>query len=65
MKTLATALNILGFTALFIAYTEGGPVDRPTGVRRALQTYAGQHPTGGFPTLEQMQERRAMTRAKV
>lgn len=39
MKTLATALNILGFTALFIAYTEGMPAERPTGVRRALQTY--------------------------
>ncbi|HVK92968.1 MAG TPA: hypothetical protein VM468_16460 [Mycoplana sp.] len=56
MKKLAAALNVLGFTALFIAYTTGAAVDRPTGVRRALQTYAGQLPTGAYPTLNPVWE---------
>lgn len=56
MKTLTTALNILGFTALFIAYTEGVPLERPAGVRRALQTYGGQSQTTVFPALMQIQK---------
>ncbi|MGB8286700.1 hypothetical protein [Rhizobium ruizarguesonis] len=28
------------------------PWKNPAGVRRALQTYAGQLPTGGYPTLK-------------
>ena len=46
MKALVLTINVLGFTALFLAYTMGAAVDRPSGVRRALQTYAGQLPTG-------------------
>jgi hypothetical protein len=56
MKALALTLNVLGFTALFLAYATGASVDRPTGVRRALQTYAGQLPTGAFPTLKPVWE---------
>ncbi|WP_440983873.1 hypothetical protein [Shinella sumterensis] len=56
MKALALSFNVLGFTALFLAYTMGAATDRPTGVRRALQTYAGQLPTGAFPTLKPVWE---------
>ena len=56
MKALIFTLNVLGFTALFVAYTMGASVDRPKGVRRALQTYAGQLPTGAFPTLKPVWE---------
>jgi hypothetical protein len=44
MKTLALSINVLGFAALFLAYAAGASVERPSGVRRALQTYAGQLP---------------------
>lgn len=56
MKALVLTINVLGFTALFLAYTMGAAVDRPSGVRRALQTYAGQLPTGAFPTLKPVWE---------
>ncbi len=52
MKTLATFINVIAFTALFVAYASGASVEQPTGVRRALQTYAGQLPTGSYPTLK-------------
>ncbi|HTO29805.1 MAG TPA: hypothetical protein VL202_01295 [Pararhizobium sp.] len=52
MKTLATLINIIAFSALFFAYATVGNVEKPAGVRRALQTYAGQLPTGTFPTLK-------------
>ncbi|OJF90419.1 hypothetical protein [Pararhizobium antarcticum] len=52
MKTLATIVNVIAFSALFVAYSAGGAIEKPTGVRRALQTYAGQLPTGTFPTLK-------------
>ena len=56
MKALVLTINVLGFTALFLAYTMGAAVDRPSGVRRALQTYAGQLPTGAMPTLKPVWE---------
>ena len=56
MKALVLTINVLGFTALFLAYTMGAAVERPSGVRRALQTYAGQLPTGAFPTLKPVWE---------
>ncbi|GLR53950.1 hypothetical protein GCM10007923_51670 [Shinella yambaruensis] len=56
MKALVLTINVLGFTALFLAYTMGAAVDRPKGVRRALQTYAGQLPTGAMPTLKPVWE---------
>lgn len=52
MKTLATLVNVIAFTALFVAYSASGSIEKPSGVRRALQTYAGQLPTGAFPTLK-------------
>jgi hypothetical protein len=56
MKALVLTINVLGFTALFLAYTMGETVDRPKGVRRALQTYAGQVSTGAMPTLKPVWE---------
>ncbi|MBY5461227.1 MULTISPECIES: hypothetical protein [Rhizobium] len=52
MKTLATLINVMAFSALFFAYESGASVEKPAGVRRALQTYAGQLPTGAYPTLK-------------
>ncbi|MBB5538613.1 hypothetical protein [Rhizobium giardinii] len=52
MKTLATFINVIAFSALFVAYASTTSVEKPTGVRRALQTYAGQLPTGAYPTLK-------------
>ena len=52
MKTLATFINVIAFTALFVAYASVGSAERPTGVRRALQTYSGQVYTGAYPTLK-------------
>lgn len=52
MKTLTALINVIAFSALFFAYASVGTVEKPAGVRRALQTYAGQVPTGAFPTLK-------------
>lgn len=52
MKTLATLINVIAFSALFVAYASVTSVEKPTGVRRALQTYAGQLSTGAYPTLK-------------
>ncbi|MCV3735444.1 hypothetical protein OCK02_04440 (plasmid) [Rhizobium sp. TRM96647] len=49
MKKLALTLDVLGFAALFLTYTAAAVPERPVGVRRALQTHAGQIPTGGHP----------------
>ncbi|WP_426228901.1 hypothetical protein [Pararhizobium sp. DWP3-4] len=50
MKTLAALINVIAFSALFFAYANIGTVEKPAGVRRALQTYAGQLSTGAFAT---------------
>lgn len=42
MKTLATLTNVIAFLALFVAYANVGLSEKPSGVRRALQTYSGQ-----------------------
>lgn len=65
MKTLALSINVLGFAALFLAYAAGASVERPSGVRRALQTYAGQLPTGAYPTLKPVWELGGTVSAKV
>ncbi len=52
MKTLAVLINAIAFSALFFAYASVGTVEKPAGVRRALQTYAGQLSTGSFPTVK-------------
>ena len=54
MKKLALTLDILGFAALFLAYTVATVPERPVGVRRALQTYAGQVPTGAHPAPDSL-----------
>lgn len=56
MKPLATLINIVAFSALFVAYASVATPDRPAGVRRALQTYAGQMATGTYPTLKPVWE---------
>ncbi|KSV76538.1 hypothetical protein N185_15390 [Sinorhizobium sp. GW3] len=52
MKTLATLINVIAFTALFVAYASAHSPERPSGVRRALQTYSGQVYTGAYPTMK-------------
>ena len=51
MKPLAALINVIAFSALFFAYAHIGTMEKPA-VRRALQTYAGQLPTGAFATLK-------------
>ncbi|KOF15948.1 hypothetical protein AC244_21275 [Ensifer adhaerens] len=50
MKTLATLINVIAFTALFVAYASVGSAEKPSGVRRALQTYSSQLYTDAYPT---------------
>lgn len=50
MKPLAALINIIAFTALFIAYAGSISLEKPAGVRRALQIYAGQTTVGAFPS---------------
>ncbi|MBP1870617.1 hypothetical protein LPJGGPFB_01226 [Ensifer adhaerens] len=54
MKTLATLTNLVAFSALFVAYASVTSIERPSGVRRALQTYSSQSHDGAYPTLEQI-----------
>ena len=56
MKTLVLIVNVICFSALFLTYTAGTRADRPAGVRRSLQIYAGQLPTGARPTLKPVWE---------
>lgn len=39
MRPLASFINVIAFSALFVAYASVGEVDKPDGVRRALETY--------------------------
>ena len=50
MKTTATLINILAFAVLFSEYAVAMTPPEPAGTRRFLQIYAGQLPTGSFPT---------------
>jgi len=50
MKTTATLINIMAFAALFFDYAVAMTPPEPAGTRRFLQIYAGQLPTGTFPT---------------
>lgn len=47
VKPLAVFINAIAFSALFVVYGSGGAIERPAGIRRALQTYAKELPTGG------------------
>jgi len=39
MRPLASFLNVIAFSALFVAYASVGEVEKPDGVRRAMETY--------------------------
>ncbi|OHV85549.1 hypothetical protein [Ensifer sp. LCM 4579] len=52
MKPLATLINAIAFTALFVAYASVEQVERPDGVRRALETYARTLQTGAPPARD-------------
>ena len=54
MSALATLVNVVAFTALFAAHASAAPVERPSGVRRALQIYAGELSKGASLALEPM-----------
>ncbi|WP_234820273.1 hypothetical protein [Sinorhizobium americanum] len=54
MGSLATFINVVAFTALFAAHASAAPVERPTGVRRALQIYAGELTNSASMRLEPM-----------
>lgn len=56
MKTTATLINILAFAVLFSEYAVAMTPPEPAGTRRFLQIYAGQLPTGTFPTLKPVWE---------
>ena len=52
MKTRSLLINIIAFSALFFEYAVAMEAPQPAGTRRFLQIYAGQLPTGSFPTLK-------------
>ncbi|APG83672.1 hypothetical protein [Sinorhizobium americanum] len=54
MSSLATFINAVAFTALFAAHASAAPVERPAGVRRALQIYAGELTNSASMRLEPM-----------
>jgi hypothetical protein len=56
MKTAATIVNILAFAVLFFDYAVAMEPPQPAGTRRFLQIYAGQLPTGAYPTLKPIWE---------
>jgi hypothetical protein len=56
MKTTATLINILAFAVLFSEYAVAMTPPEPAGTRRFLQIYAGQLPTGSFPTRKPVWE---------
>ena len=56
MKKTATLINILAFAVLFSEYAVAMTPPEPAGTRRFLQIYAGQLPTGAFPTLKPVWE---------
>ncbi|MGV3548239.1 hypothetical protein [Rhizobium sp.] len=52
MKTIATAINVLAFTVLFFDYAVAMQPVAPAGMRRTLQIFVGQLPTGAHPTIK-------------
>ena len=52
MKTIATIINILAFTVVFFDYAVAMQQVQPAGMRRTLQIFAGQLPTGAHPTIK-------------
>lgn len=56
MKTAALIINVIAFSALFAEYAVAMQPPQPAGTRRLLQAYAGQLPTGAYPTLKPVWE---------
>lgn len=56
MKTAPLIINAIAFLSLFAVYAMPLGEHHLTGVRRLLQTYAGQLPTGAFPTRKPVWE---------
>jgi hypothetical protein len=56
MKRLVTLINILAFSALYFDYAVAMDPPQPAGTRRFLQIYAGQLPTGTYPTRKPVWE---------
>jgi len=56
MKTAAKLVNIFAFAALFFDYAVAMDPPQPAGTRRFLQIYAGQLPTGTYPTQKPVWE---------
>ena len=56
MKIAAPLINIVAFAALFFDYAVAMDPPQPAGTRRFLQIYAGQLPTGTYPTLKPVWE---------
>ena len=56
MKTIATIINILAFTVVFFDYAVAMQPVAPAGMRRTLQIFAGQLPTGSYPTRKPVWE---------
>lgn len=56
MKTAKLIVNIFAFAVLFFDYAVAMEPPQPAGTRRFLQIYAGQHPTGTYPTLKPVWE---------
>lgn len=52
MKTIATIINILAFAIVFFDYAVAMQPVAPAGMRRTLQIFAGQLPTGSHPTIK-------------
>ena len=56
MKTATALINMFAFAVLFSEYAVAMTPPEPAGTRRFLQIYAGQLPTGTFPTLKPVWE---------
>ena len=49
-------IHIIAFSVLFFDYAVAMQPPQPAGTRRFLQIFAGQLPTGTFPTLKPVWE---------
>ncbi len=56
MKTALVLINVISFSALLAVYAVPTGEHHISGVRRLLQTYSGQLPTGTFPTRKPVWE---------
>jgi hypothetical protein len=56
MQTAKLLVNVFAFAVLFFDYAVAMEPPQPAGTRRFLQIYAGQLPTGAYPTLKPVWE---------